>query len=77
MNYENPKAQYYLGKIFLEGEGKEKLLYKQHDDFNFQQKRNPSAQAMLGNILLQEEKIIRSTEMLTAAYEKANVKDKK
>ncbi len=31
---------------------------------------------MLGNILLKEGKIVREAAMLTAAYEKANVKDK-
>ncbi|WP_212112151.1 tetratricopeptide repeat protein [Bartonella queenslandensis] len=77
VNYGNPKAQYYLGKIFLKGEGREKNLIQAARWFQLSAKKgNPSAQAMLGNILLQEGKIIRGTAMLTAAYEKANVKDK-
>ncbi|WP_039758120.1 tetratricopeptide repeat protein [Bartonella queenslandensis] len=77
VNYGNPKAQYHLGKIFLKGEGREKNLIQAARWFQLSAKKgNPSAQAMLGNMLLQEGEIIRGTAMLTAAYEKANVKDR-
>ncbi len=77
VNYGNPKAQYHLGKIFLKGEGREKNLIQAARWFQLSAKKgNPSAKAMLGNMLLQEGKIIRGTAMLTAAYEKANVKDR-
>ncbi|QEE08730.1 sel1 repeat family protein [Bartonella kosoyi] len=77
VNYGNPKAQYHLGKIFLKGEGREKNLIQAARWFQLSAKKgNPSAQAMLGNMLLKEGKIIRGTAMLTAAYEKANVKDR-
>ncbi|WP_375642392.1 MULTISPECIES: tetratricopeptide repeat protein [unclassified Bartonella] len=77
VNYGNPKAQYHLGKIFLKGEGREKNLIQAARWFQLSAKKgNHSAQAMLGNMLLQEGKIIRGAAMLTAAYEKANVKDR-
>ncbi|WP_254493022.1 tetratricopeptide repeat protein [Bartonella sp. B1099] len=77
VNYGNSKAQYQLGKIFLKGEGKEKNLIQAARWFQLSAKKgNSSAQAMLGNMLIQEGKIIRGTAMLTAAYEKADVKDK-
>ncbi|WP_139413408.1 tetratricopeptide repeat protein [Bartonella mastomydis] len=77
VNYGNPKAQYQLGKIFLKGEGREKNLIQAARWFQLSAKKgNSSAQAMLGNMLIQEGKIIRGTAMLTAAYEKADVKDK-
>ncbi len=77
VNYGNPKAQYQLGKIFLKGEGKEKNLIQAAQWFQLSAKKgNSSAQAMLGNMLIQEGKIIRGTAMLTAAYEKADVRDK-
>ncbi|WP_375669002.1 tetratricopeptide repeat protein [Bartonella sp. MR168JLCBS] len=77
VNYGNPKAQYHLGKIFLKGEGREKNLIQAARWFQLSAKKgNPSAQAMLGNMLLQEGKIVRGVALLTAAYEKANVKDR-
>lgn len=77
VNYGNSKAQYHLGKIFLKGEGRERNLIQAARWFQLSAKKgNPSAQAMLGNMLLQEGEIIRGTAMLTAAYEKANTKDR-
>ncbi|MBB5074388.1 TPR repeat protein [Bartonella callosciuri] len=77
MNYGNPKAQYYLGKIFLKGEGIDKNLVQAVRWFQLSaRKGNPPAQAMFGNMMLQAGKTVRGTAMLTAAYEKANVKDK-
>ncbi|MCZ2158254.1 sel1 repeat family protein [Bartonella sp. 220] len=77
MNYGNSKAQYHLGKMFLKGEGKEKNLVQAARWFQLSaRKGNPSAQAMLGNMLVQEGKIARGTAMLTVAYQKADVKDR-
>ncbi|WP_375685482.1 hypothetical protein [Bartonella sp. TT110JLCBS] len=77
MNYRNPQAQYHLGKIFFKGKGKGEKFYTSHDSFNSQQKKgNPFVQTMLGNMFLQEGKIICGMAMLTAAYKKANVKDR-
>ncbi|WP_208433154.1 tetratricopeptide repeat protein [Bartonella taylorii] len=77
VNYRNPKAQYYLGKIFLKGEGREKNLVQAARWFQLSaRKGNPPAQAMFGNMLLQAGKVVRGTALLTAAYEKANVKDR-
>ncbi|MBX4336305.1 tetratricopeptide repeat protein [Bartonella raoultii] len=77
VNYGNPQAEYYLGKIFFNGEGREKNLVQAARWFQLSAKKgNPPAQAMLGNMLLQEGDIIRGVAMLTAAYKKANAKDK-
>ncbi|EJF75770.1 sel1 repeat family protein [Bartonella alsatica] len=77
VNYGNPKAQYQLGKIFLKGEGREKNLVQAARWFQLSaRKGNPPAQAMLGNMLFQAGKTIRGVAMLTAAYEKANAKDR-
>ncbi len=77
MNYRNPKAQYYLGKIFLKGEGREKNLVQAARWFQLSaRKGNPLAQAMLGNMMLQAGNVVRGTALLTVAYEKANVKDR-
>ncbi|VEJ45556.1 tetratricopeptide repeat protein [Bartonella vinsonii] len=77
MNYGNSKAQYHLGKMFLKGEGREKNLVQAARWFQLSaRKGNPPAQAMLGNMLIQEGKIARGTAMLTVAYQKANVKDR-
>ncbi|WP_208437434.1 tetratricopeptide repeat protein [Bartonella taylorii] len=77
VNYRNPKAQYYLGKIFLKGEGREKNLVQAARWFQLSaRKGNPLAQAMLGNMLLQSGNVVRGTALLTVAYEKANVKDR-
>ncbi len=40
----------------------------------FSKKGNPSAQAMLGNMLFQAGKTVRGAAMLTAAYEKDDIK---
>ncbi|PIT68044.1 tetratricopeptide repeat protein [Bartonella tribocorum] len=77
VNYGNSKAQYHLGKIFLQGEGRRKNRIQAARWFQLSAKKgNLSAQAMLGNMLLQEGEIVRGTAMLTAAYEKASLKDK-
>ncbi|EJF90832.1 hypothetical protein ME1_00032 [Bartonella vinsonii subsp. arupensis OK-94-513] len=77
MNYGNSKAQYHLGKMFLKGEGREKNLVQAARWFQLSAKKgNPPAQAMLGNMLIQEGKIVRGTAMLTVAYQKANAKDR-
>ncbi len=71
VNYGNPKAQYHLGKIFLKGGGREKNPLQAARWFQLSAKKeNPSAQAMVGNILLKEGKIVRGAAMLTAAYKK-------
>ncbi|WP_074381237.1 tetratricopeptide repeat protein [Bartonella doshiae] len=77
MNYGNPKAQYYLGEMFLKGEGRKKNLVQAARWFQLSAKKgNSSAQAMLGNMLFQAGKTVRGVAMLTAAYEKANEKDR-
>ncbi|KEC54560.1 tetratricopeptide repeat protein [Bartonella koehlerae] len=77
MNYGNSKAQYYLGQIFLKGEGREKNLVQAARWFQLSaRKGNPPAQAMLGNMLFQAGKTVCGVAMLTAAYEKANPKDR-
>lgn len=77
VNYGNPKAQYYVGKRFFKGKGKEKNLLQAARWFQLAaRKGNPPAQAMLGNMLLQEGKTALGTAMLTAAYEKAREKDR-
>lgn len=78
VSYGNPKAQYYLGKMFLNGEGREKNTVLAARWFQLSaRKGNPLAQAMLGNMLLQEGKTVLGAAMLTAAYEKAKEKDRK
>lgn len=77
VNYGNSQAEYHLGKIFLEGEGRKKNLIQAARWFQLSAKKgNPLAQAMLGNMLFQAGDTIRGVAMLTAAYKKANVKDK-
>ncbi|EJF86403.1 tetratricopeptide repeat protein [Candidatus Bartonella washoeensis] len=77
VNYGNPIAEYYLGKIFLKGEGREKNLIQAARWFQLSaRKGNPPAQAMLGNILIQAGKKVRGVAILTAAYENANEKDR-
>ncbi|WP_317993434.1 tetratricopeptide repeat protein [Bartonella gliris] len=77
VNYGNPIAEYHLGKIFLKGEGREKNLVQAARWFQLSaRKGNPLAQAMLGDMLFQAGKTVRGVAMLTAAYEKANEKDR-
>ncbi|WP_019221620.1 tetratricopeptide repeat protein [Bartonella senegalensis] len=77
MNYGNSKAQYYLGQIFLKGEGREKNPVQAARWFQLSAKKgNLPAQAMLGNMLFEAGKTVRGVAMLTAAYEKANPKDR-
>ncbi|MCZ2203974.1 tetratricopeptide repeat protein [Bartonella sp. A05] len=56
MNYRNPIAQYYLGKIFLKGEGREKNFIQAARWFHLSAKKgNPKAQYYLGKMFLNGE----------------------
>ncbi|WP_102830628.1 tetratricopeptide repeat protein [Bartonella bovis] len=75
-NYRNPQAQYYLGRMLLNGEGGERNPIQAARWFQLAAKKgNSPAQAMLGNMLFQVGETVRGVAMLTAAYEKANVED--
>lgn len=77
-NYRNPKAQFEIGKMFLNGEGGVKSSIQQAGRWLqlAAEKGHAGAQATLGNLLFQSGKAVRGLAMMTAALERAQPTDK-
>lgn len=76
-SYGNPEAQYLLGVMLLNGEGGEKNRVQAARWFQLSaNKGNTSAQALLGNMLFQAGKTVKGLAMLTAAFAKADPKER-
>lgn len=73
INFRNPKAQFELGRMFLDGEGVKSSIKQAGRWLQLAaDKGHAGAQATLGNLLYQRGKVVRGLAMMTAALERAN-----
>jgi uncharacterized protein len=74
--YRNPDAQFEVGKMYLKGDGVRANVRQAGRWLQLAaEKGHAGAQATLGNLLFHSGKAVRGLAMMTAALERASVKD--